>query len=55
LQDILCASGNLIRTIEIAHKPNVMGGMRWTNEWIPEVNGNENATHCEYLFLLEKS
>ncbi len=41
--------GSLIKAKEIDYKTNVMGGMRWTNEWI-----NSETTNKEYLFLMEK-
>lgn len=49
LHDIIDESGKLLRAIEIDHKKNVMGTMRWTNEWI-----NSDGRHQEYLFLMEK-
>ncbi|MBA3066595.1 DNA adenine methylase [bacterium] len=49
LNDIINESGKLLKAIEIDYKKNVMGNMRWTNEWI-----NSNGKHHEYLFLMEK-
>lgn len=49
LNDIMRESGKLLKVVEINYKVNVMGGMRWTNEWI-----NTDKPHHEYLFLLEK-
>lgn len=49
LHSILNASGKLLRAVEIDYKKNVMGAMRWTNEWI-----NSDGAYREYLFLLEK-
>jgi adenine-specific DNA-methyltransferase len=49
LYTILNASGTLRKAIEIDYKKNVMGAMRWTNEWI-----NSDGTYHEYLFLVEK-
>lgn len=49
LYDILNTEGVIKQSLEINYKTNVMGMMRWTNEWI-----NSNTTTCEYLFLLEK-
>lgn len=49
LTDIITASGKLIKAMEIDYKQNVMGNMRWTNEWI-----NSDGKHHEYLFLMEK-
>jgi len=39
----------MIQAIEINYKKNVMGQMRWTNEWI-----NSDDKYMEYLFLMEK-
>jgi adenine-specific DNA-methyltransferase len=49
LYGILNDSGKLIRAKEIDYKKNVMGNMRWTNEWI-----NSDNKNTEYLFLVEK-
>ena len=49
LYSILNRSGKLLKAIEIDYKKNVMGNMRWTNEWV-----NNDDKHSEYLFLLEK-
>lgn len=49
LFDILNTGGKLINAIEINYKKNVMGNMRWTNEWI-----NSDGKYLEYLFLMEK-
>ena len=49
LNDIIAESGKLLRAIEIDYKKNVMGNMRWTNEWI-----NSDGKYHEYLFLMEK-
>ena len=49
LNEIINESGTLLKAIEIDYKRNVMGNMRWTNEWI-----NSDRKHQEYLFLMEK-
>ncbi len=49
LNDIISRSGKLLKAIEIDYKKNVMGTMRWTNEWI-----NSDGKYQEYLFLMEK-
>ncbi|MDA0872117.1 MAG: DNA adenine methylase [Firmicutes bacterium] len=49
LFDIINSAGKLIRALEINYKKNVMGQMRWTNEWI-----NSDGKYLEYLFLMEK-
>ncbi len=50
LNDIINESGELIKAVEIDYKKNVMGNMRWTNEWI-----NSDGKYHEYLFLMEKT
>lgn len=49
LYAILNGAGKILKAVEIDYKKNVMGGMRWTNEWI-----NSDGKYLEYLFLLEK-
>lgn len=49
LHDIISNSGKLLKAVEIDYKKNVMGNMRWTNEWI-----NSDGKYHEYLFLMEK-
>jgi len=49
LNDIISGSGKLLKAIEIDYKKNVMGNMRWTNEWV-----NSDGKYHEYLFLMEK-
>lgn len=49
LMDIINSNGKLKEAYDIDYKHNVMGGMRWTNEWI-----NSDKKHKEYLFLMEK-
>ena len=50
LNDIINESGKLLKAVEIDYKKNVMGNMRWTNEWI-----NSDGKYHEYLFLMEKT
>lgn len=50
LNEIIDESGKLIKAVEIDYKKNVMGNMRWTNEWI-----NSDGKYHEYLFLMEKN
>ena len=49
LSEIIHSSGKLLKMVEIDYKKNVMGNMRWTNEWI-----NSDGKYHEYLFLMEK-
>jgi len=50
LNDVIGRAGKLIEVIEIDHKRNVMGGMRWTNEWIRDAE----EPNREFLFLIKK-
>lgn len=50
LKDILNDNGKIIKMIKILHKKNVMSHMKWTNEWIQDVE----TKNIEYLFLLRK-
>ena len=50
LYEIINKSGRLLKAIEIDYKKNVMGNMRWTNEWI-----NSDGKYHEYLFLIQKT
>lgn len=50
LNDVLQTSGQLLETVEVDYKRNVMASMRWTNEWIKK----EEMENKEYLFLIEK-
>ncbi|HYV84085.1 MAG TPA: DNA adenine methylase [Pyrinomonadaceae bacterium] len=50
LNDVISRSGKLIDAIEVDYKRNVMGGMRWTHEWIRDAE----QTNREFLFLIEK-
>src|SRR6185369_8535591 len=47
LNDAISRSGKLIDVVEVDYKRNVMGGMRWTHEWIREAE----QTNREFLFL----
>lgn len=49
LNDILNSGGRIIKAIEIDYKKNVMGNMRWTNEWV-----TSDGQYLEYLFLMKK-
>ncbi|MBC6416296.1 MAG: hypothetical protein GDA47_00495 [Rhodospirillales bacterium] len=50
LSKAISAAGDIISMREIDYKKNVMTGMRWTDEWIPNVE----KKNIEYLFLIEK-
>ena len=42
--------GRVIRVEEIDYKRNVMANMKWTNEWLRDVEENNR----EFLFVIEK-
>jgi adenine-specific DNA-methyltransferase len=50
LNDVIRSSGKLLEVVEIDYKRNVMGGMRWTNEWVHDAE----ETNREFLFLIER-
>lgn len=50
LNDVLSSNGKLIEVVELDYKKNVMAGMKWTNEWLRDVE----EINREFLFLLEK-
>jgi adenine-specific DNA-methyltransferase len=50
LNDVIQRSGKLVEVVEVDYKRNVMGGMRWTNEWVRDAEGGNR----EFLFLVEK-
>jgi adenine-specific DNA-methyltransferase len=50
LHGAITKAGKLTEVVEIDYRRNVMGGMRWTNEWVCEANDKNR----EFLFLIEK-
>lgn len=50
LNDVIRSAGKLVEVLEVDYKRNVMGGMRWTHEWVRDA---EQANR-EFLFLIEK-
>lgn len=50
LNQSIAKAGHLIEVVEVDYKRNVMGGMRWTNDWVRETE-NKNK---ELLFLIKK-
>jgi adenine-specific DNA-methyltransferase len=50
LNDVLNGYGKIIEIEKINYKKNVMAAMKWTNDWIKEIDEN----NFEYLFLMEK-
>lgn len=49
LNDVIRSVGRLIEVVEVDYKRNVMGGMRWTHEWVRDTEPNR-----EFLFLIKK-
>ena len=50
LNEVIHSSGKLVEVVEIDYRRKVMGGMRWTHEWVREAE----ETNREFLFLIEK-
>jgi len=50
LNEVISSAGKLIEVVEVDYKRNVMGGMRWTHEWVREAH----EPNREFLFLIEK-
>jgi adenine-specific DNA-methyltransferase len=50
LHETINKAGKLIEVLEVSYKRNVMGEMRWTNEWVRDAD----STNKEFLFLIEK-
>jgi adenine-specific DNA-methyltransferase len=50
LNEVIRSGGKLIEVVEVDYKRNVMGGMRWTHEWVRDAD----QTNREFLFLVEK-
>jgi adenine-specific DNA-methyltransferase len=50
LDEVIRRNGKLLEVLEIDYKSNVMASMRWTKEWLRDVE----KPHREFLFLIEK-
>lgn len=50
LNEVIKRNGRVIEVLEIDYKSNVMASMRWTNEWLRDVE----KPNREFLFLIEK-
>ncbi|MDR2767851.1 MAG: hypothetical protein LBB82_05940, partial [Treponema sp.] len=50
LSEVLNSYGKIIEIEKINYKKNVMSTMKWTKDWVKEIE-EENF---EYLFLMEK-
>ena len=51
LNHVLKTNGKLLEVVEVNYRKNVMAGMKWTNEWIKDVE----EPNREFLFLIEKT
>ncbi len=50
LDKVLRNNGEIVDTVEVDHKKNVMANMRWTNRWLNEIE----KPNKEFLFLIRK-
>ena len=50
LLEVLSDAGELVASIQMEYKKNVMANMTWTNEWTPP----NDTPNVEYLFLIRK-
>lgn len=50
LNAAILSNGEIIETIKIDYKKNVMAGMRWTNEWLRDTE----EPNVEFIFVIEK-
>lgn len=50
LTEVIGQNGRVIEVMEIDYQKNVMAGMKWTNEWLKDVE----EPNREFLFLIEK-
>ena len=50
LNDVVHRNGRPIEVVELDYKKNVMAGMKWTNEWLQDVE----EPNREFLFLIER-
>lgn len=50
LDEVIRSAGKLVEAVAIDYRRNVMGGMRWTNEWVRDAD----QPNKEFLFLIQK-
>jgi adenine-specific DNA-methyltransferase len=50
LLDVLFNAGELVTSVQMEYRRNVMANMTWTNEWTPP----KETKNFEYLFLIKK-
>jgi adenine-specific DNA-methyltransferase len=51
LYEVIRGCGKMVNSIKVAYRKNVMATMKWTNEWIRDVE----SPNYEYVFLIEKT
>lgn len=51
LNEIIKNNGELVETIEVDYRRNVMASMKWTNEWLKDAE----VPNREFLFLMKKN
>ena len=51
LNEVIRSAGKLVEVVEVDYKRNVMGGMRWTHQWVRDAEQRNR----EFLFLIEKN
>lgn len=50
LNDVIRGAGKLVEVVEVDYRRNVMGGMRWTHEWVRKAE----EPNQEFLFLIQR-
>ena len=50
LREVIADNANMVETIKVDYKKNVMASMKWTNEWLSEAK----EPNFEFLFLMQK-
>ncbi len=50
INEVIRDNGELVDVLKIDYKKNVMAAMKWTNDWLPEVE----KPNREFLFLIRK-
>lgn len=50
LSEVLTENGKVLDVVELDYKKNVMADMKWTNEWVKDLE----QPNREFLFLIEK-
>lgn len=50
INEVIRSHGRLVEVVNLSYQKNVMAGMKWTNEWLRDVE----ESNTEFLFLIEK-